>query len=74
MANVKIHNQYSSDESINLNDRNFRLAFGIYGIKDRKLRNDPNYVKWDVRIRQRRDGNESYRILNTHECAETDYN
>ena len=63
MANVTIHNQYSSDEPINLNENNFRVAFGIYGLIDKKLRNDPNYVKWDVRIRQRRDGKETYRIL-----------
>ena len=51
MANVVLHNQYSSDEPINLNENSFRVAFGIYGLIDKKLRNDPNYVKWDVRIR-----------------------
>ena len=73
MANMKIQNQYSSDEPINLNENNFRVAFGIYGLLDRKLRDDPNYVKWDVRIRQRQDKKDTYRILETHKCTQDDY-
>ena len=44
-------------EQINLNEKNFRIAFAIEGYFTKDLKYDPRYVKWIFRIRSTEDGN-----------------
>ena len=44
-------------EQINLNEKNFRIAFAIEGYFTKDLKYDHRYVKWIFRIRSTEDGN-----------------
>ena len=63
----------SPDNGLNINDRNLRFAFAFEGYLDRKIKNDPRYVKWIFRQSYKKDNKWSERILPYHECTEQDY-
>ena len=62
------------DETVNLNDHNFRIAFTVedynapYGLKDSE-----EYVKWIFREFGIKDGVSYERIVPHHKCTEEDY-
>ena len=45
-----IQNEFDSSQIVNLNDRNFRIAFAVTGAFDNNSRDDPRFVKWFARI------------------------
>ena len=74
MSQFYTENSYSNGEGINLNERNVRFAFTVepvYGTK--KMKNDPRYVKWIVRLSGKREGKDFERILPHYKCTDEDY-
>ena len=63
----------SIDNQLNLNDRNFRIAFSFEEKKAKKLKNDPRYVRWIFRIKGFKGDKEYEKILPYHECTDEDY-
>ena len=49
---------FSAENPMNLNARNFKLAFGLNGIYDAEFKNDPRYVSYIVRLFINKDGKE----------------
>lgn len=69
-----ISNFYDKDYTVNLSEIGFKLAFGVNDYKDGKPYDDPNYVKWTVRLNDY----ENQRSVNKqnikfHKCTEADY-
>ena len=60
-------------DETNLMNANIKFAFGIEGFLDKKLKNDPAYVKWIVRQVRRIDGVETEKFLPYHICTDEDY-
>ena len=59
---------------LNLNEKKFRFAISIedyHGIK--KLKNDPEYVKWLFREYGKRNGKWYQRIIPHHKCTDEDF-
>ena len=75
-ATITVYDEpYKTNEKtiINLNDFNFRVAFGFYGYYDRELKIDPNYVRWIFRLSGKRQNKYVERILPYHICTAEDY-
>ena len=69
----QIDNYLGSDYQINLNDANFKFAFAVIGDDD-KIKDDPDYVQWLVRMRTTVSGqNDTYQSIKTHYCTEKDW-
>ena len=63
----------SPENRLNLNERNFKIAFSFEDYLTRKLKNDPRYVRWILRI-LRFEGNQYYeKLLPFHECTDEEY-
>ena len=63
----------SLENKLNLNDRNFRIAFSFEHFGTGKLVNDPRYVRWIFRISGTKDNKWFHHILPYHKCTEEDY-
>ena len=63
----------SSEDVLNLKDKKLRFAWTIEGFIDKKLKNDPRYVKILMRIVGRRQGKINETILDYHICTEQDF-
>ena len=50
MSSLTIPSYYNSTEPFMLNEANFRMAFSVEGYLDQELKDDPEYVKWFVRV------------------------
>ena len=64
--------EFNSEDILNLNEMNFRVAFALKGSK-LDLKNDPRYVKWIFRVYGKKDGERYEKILNHHVCTDEDY-
>ena len=69
-------NSYSlNGESINLSERNFRIAVTIEDyFAPKKLKNDERYVKWIFRLYGKTNGIFYQHMLSYHKCTDEDYN
>ena len=67
-----LQNEYDSSTLVDLNDKNFRLAFAAQGQFDGKSRDDEKYVKWYARLSGQKDGIEINKPLPFHRCTEED--
>ena len=63
----------SRENKLNLNDRNFRIAFAFENFDTGKLVDDPHYVRWIFRITGYKDNEWYHHILPYHKCTEEDY-
>ena len=52
---------------------NFRLAFGVVGYYDRWARDDPDYVKWEIKLHSVINETKSIKHLSFHKCTPEDY-
>ena len=66
-------NNFDPDEVLNLNERNFRIAFAVEGFRTNDLKIDPRYVKWIVRQYGKKEGKEFEKLLDYHVCTDEDY-
>ena len=66
-------NSFGSDEILNMNERNFKVAFAVEGFRTKDLKYDPRYVKWIFRLYGKKNGKEVEKILSHHWCTEKDY-
>ena len=64
---------FGSDEILNMNERNFKVAFAVEGFRTKDLKYDPRYVKWIFRLYGKKNGKEVEKILPHHWCTEEDY-
>ena len=64
---------YSSSDKFNLNDEGFRFAFTIEGYADKKIKDDPAYVKYIVRVTGSKDGVGYEKLVPYHKCNESDW-
>ena len=51
-----IPDYYGADEIVNLHEINFRFAFTVEGFVKRVRKDDPRFVKWNVRFYGFRNG------------------
>ena len=58
---------------MNLNDRNFRIAFSFEEKKAKELKDDPSYVRWIFRVKGQIKNEEFEHLLPFHECTDEDY-
>ena len=64
-----IEDHFTGKDKFNLNKEGYRIAFNFEN-RNGKTLNDPRYLKWLVRMRQRKQGGESYqKIFDFHECT-----
>ena len=62
------------DETLNLSERKFRMAFSIEPYyAPFELKNDPDYVRWVFQLWGKKDGISYEKILPYHLCTEEDY-
>ena len=60
---------------LNLNERNYKLAFTVESFHfPEQQKSDPRYVKYLVRLYERRDGIAKQRVLPYHKCTDEEYN
>ena len=50
MSSLTIPSYYNSTDRYYLDEANFRMAFSIEGYLDQEVKNNPEYVKWFVRL------------------------
>ena len=73
MSSLTIPSYYNSTDRYYLNEANFRMAFSVEGYLDQEVKNDPEYVKWFVRLFGVKDSVEYEKIIPHHKCTEEDY-
>ena len=66
-------NSFGSEDVLNMNERNFKVAFAVEGFRTKDLKYDPRYVKWIFRLYGKKDGEEYEKILSHHKCTDEDY-
>ena len=65
---------YASGESVDLSEKNFRMAISVEDyLAPIRQKNDHRYVKWQFRLWGKRDGQDFQRILPYHKCTDYDY-
>lgn len=69
----KEQSAFTQWNSFNLQDRNFRVAFAFEGSSDKRLKNDPRYVRNIVRIHGQKNNEMFERIIPHHICSDADY-
>lgn len=70
IAETKETNFYDFNTRINLNEIDFKMAFTVEGYQDKKIKDDPRYVKFIARMYYRIDGVKSYKLLDVHKCSD----
>ena len=63
----------TSDDKLNLKDAGMRFAWSIEHYTNKKLLNDPRYVKILMRMSGRRNGELQETILDYHLCTDEDF-
>ena len=66
-----IENNFDAETRVNLNEENFRIAFNVRNQFDLKVRDDPRFLKWYVRLT--RNNGEVVRNIPYFPCTESDY-
>ena len=58
-----------------MNEINFKIAFGVIDYKTFETKMDPNFVKWNVKIREGTNfvSNNNSKQLKFHNCTDADY-
>ena len=64
---------FDGDDRFDLEDSNFKFAFGVQGYKDKMPRDSPDLVRWAPMLVTDVDGVRSKTPLNFHLCNETDW-
>ena len=59
----------NSEDKLNLKEAGMRFAWTFEGYSDKKLKNDPRYVKQLVRMSGRAEGKSVETILDYHACT-----
>ena len=73
MSTYTEQNFFDSSNVLNLKDSDIRFAFGIEGFLDKKLKNDPRYVKTLFRLWGKRGGEPYEKIMPYHKCTAEDF-
>ena len=58
---------------LNINERNFRIAFAVEGFSTNDLKYDHRYVKWIFRMFGKKDGKSYEKLISHHICTDEDY-
>ena len=69
----KAYNYYDNTDKLDLNEINYRIAFSFEGESDRKLKDDPRYVKLLARAVRKVNLVLSETILSLHKCTSIDW-
>ena len=66
---------FGAEDILNMNDPdiNFRMAFTIESYNDKKRKDDPRFVKWNVRFYGVKNGEAYETWIPYHKCTEEDY-
>ena len=73
LQEFKVSEHYDKTDKLDLNEINYRIAFSFEGENDRKLKNDPRYVKILARAVRRVDNVLSETVLGFHKCTSKDW-
>ena len=63
----------TSENVVDLNDLNYKVAVSFEGYRDRKLKSDTKYVRWIFRMAGYDEGLQFEKILPHHKCTDDDY-
>ena len=63
----------SKENLLNLNEREFRIAFSFENFATKQLMGDPRYVRWIIRMMGTKDDIDFEHILPYHKCTDDDY-
>ena len=69
----KIDGYFETSETVNFNEINWKMAFSIENMQSRMAIDDPRYVKWIVRLYEKKGEVLSERRLPFHKCTTEDY-
>lgn len=61
------------NDSFNMQQRNFRIAFAFEGVFDQEFKNDPKFLRSIIRLEGTRKGELYERVLPHRECTAEDY-
>ena len=65
---------FNKNDSLNLNEIGFKMAFSVVDFTNLELRNDPNFVRWRVYLRTMENFVTINELdLNYHLCTNEDY-
>ena len=73
LQEFKVNEHYDFTDVIDLNEINYRIAFSFVNSSNKKLKDDPRYVKILVRTVRRIESKLSETILGFHKCEEKDW-
>ncbi len=61
-------------DELNLTEIGFKIAFGVVDFKTWEVKDDPNFVRWTVKMREGYNFNTIKNIfLSFHKCTDADY-
>ena len=67
-------NVFDDSYKVNFNKTGFKIAFSVEQYSGDQLpRDDPNYVMWDVRLKQKIGEKITWIPLRIHKCTDSDY-
>ncbi len=73
ISEFKELNWYDYTTRLNLNDIDFKMAFSVEGYSDKKIKDNPMYVKLIAFLTYKIDGVESQDVLSLHKCTQEDW-
>ncbi len=69
-----IQNQYDKDFQVNLTDLGFKIAFGVNDYSHGTPLDNPDYVKWVVRLNRYENQKSVKKIdIKFHKCSQQDF-
>lgn len=74
ITTAEVPGYYDSSFKFNMHDNNFRIAFGIRDFFTKEAKDDPEYVRWHLRVTTKLNQQKHvYKDLTTKKCTEEDY-
>ena len=73
ISEIHEKNYFDSSVKLNLNQVKFKFAFSVEGYVDNLIKDDPQYVKYIVRVYGKKDGKEYQKMIPYHKCSEKDW-
>ena len=64
---------YDDNTIFAFQDYGFKVAFGVESYRDKTSKDDPDFVEWEVILRENKKGTETVTPLTTHKCLPEDF-
>jgi hypothetical protein len=70
---ITVQDHINEEISFDFKKNDFQLAFAVENYQDRSAKDDPDYVEWQVSVKETIGGIETARSLSWHPCTKEDY-